>query len=248
MSANTTPQPDTPSEHAVKRENLWILQDNLRLFLERGSALIAYPFDESDWDAVRFGVRETSVARNEWYEYELFGEPSVKFAFAEEGDGRRLRIDVETIAPVLTRLEALARIMQCYEETSTATLEILTQAAFLETLEPFQGELMGCDDERLAICFECQEVQEFFSGKRWADLLQGDYWLPMGYAGANFLAQEARRYFFPAYLVVAIRNTNIRYRRDDIDYEIGLVKQEKWTPLQQALIEFATYLVTLERF
>lgn len=242
MSGNITPQPDTPSEYVSERATTWILQDNLRLFLERGSALIAYPFDESDWDAVRFGARETNIARNEWYEYELFGEPSVKFAFAEQGDRRCVRVHIETSDSVLTRLAALARIMQCYEETSAA-LEILTQSAFLETQEPFQGKLMSCAPEHLAICEECQEAQEFFSGKRWIDLLQGDYRLPWGWADAVFLSKEARRYFFPAYLVSAIHNKDDN-ETDALDYALKLVEQENWTPLQQALIEFATYLIT----
>ena len=137
--------------------NTWIPQDNLFRFLGRVSVLIRYAFEDWDWDAIRFGVHDTDIKQDRWYEYGLNGKPPVEFAFAGTEDAKRLHVKVETEDYVAVRIEALARIMQCYEETSgTQNLEILMAAAFIETPMPDQDKIVACDAAHLAHCPECQ--------------------------------------------------------------------------------------------
>ena len=55
----------------------WILEDNLQLFLTLVARFIGYAMDDSDWDAVRFGVGESDVRANIWYEYSLIGNSQI---------------------------------------------------------------------------------------------------------------------------------------------------------------------------
>jgi hypothetical protein len=218
----------------------WVLRDNLRLFLERVSGFIGYRFDESDWDAVRLGVREASASQNRRYDFTLFGESNANFVFEAAEDGRRVVVFVEAQEAVLIKTGAFARVMQCYEEESTAALEILAQAAFLESLEPYRGKVVSCTKKHLAICLECQEAQAYFSGKRWIDLIHGSEPLPIHWAYPVFLTPEAQRYFFPAYLVCALRDRDAEI----LDAGLNNSGRGEWTPLQQELIDFATYLLS----
>jgi hypothetical protein len=224
--------------------NTWIPQANLSLFLERVSTLIGYGFDDWDWDAIRFGVRDTDLKQDRWYEYELSGKPPVELAFAKAEDAKRLRVKVETEDRTAVRINALTRIMQCYEEAiGTQDLETLIEAAFIETSLPDQDKIVACDAAHLARCPECQEALAFFGGKHWIVLLKENTSLPSplpgSYAGLGFLTLEARRFFFPAYLVKAIRDKD----KELLEEALGNLGQETWTPLQQQLIEFARHLL-----
>jgi hypothetical protein len=236
------PSSNTLLIEAVKRKDsaqtaitTWILPDNLHLFLERVSALIGYRFEDWDWDAVRLGVRDTDLQRDQWYEYELSGSPSVKLTFAHAGDAKHLTVKVESEEHTAIRIDAIARIMQCYDEVrGTQDLEILIQAAFIETPKPDEDEIVSCTAAHLAICPEHQEALAFFRGKHWMDLVRGDDPLPR----SPFLSQKARRFFFPAYLVAAIRD----HDGDLLETALSSMGKETWTPFQQELIEAATYL------
>lgn len=224
--------------------NTWILQDNLLLFVGRVSVLIGYGFEDWDWDAMRFGVRDTDIKQDRWYEYGLSGKPLVELAFAEGEDAKRLHVKVETEDCAAVRIEALARIMQCYEEAlGTQALEILMEAAFIETPLPDQDKQIACDAAHLARCPECQDALAFFGGKHWRTLLREEVPLPSSlggsYAGLGFLTLEAQRFFFPAYLVMAIRDKD----KDLLENALDRVGRELWTPLQQELIEFARQLL-----
>lgn len=224
--------------------NTWILQDNLYLFLERVSTLIGYGFEDLDWDANRFGVRDTDSNQDRWYEYILEGQPPVELAFAGAEDAKRLHVKVKTEDCTAVRMEALARIMQCYTEASgMQDLKILVEVAFLETSLPDRDKIVACDAAHLACCLECREVLAFFGGKHWMTLLREKVPLPGSlsgsYAGLGFLTLEAQRFFFPAYLLKAMRDKD----KDLLERAVDCVGQELWTPLQQELIEFARHLL-----
>lgn len=47
----------------------WIWQSNLRPFLTELALVAGYPFDDSDWIAVEYGVRGTDSEAGIWFEY-----------------------------------------------------------------------------------------------------------------------------------------------------------------------------------
>ncbi|EMF26657.1 MULTISPECIES: hypothetical protein [Streptomyces] len=52
----------------------WIMERNLRAFLELLSRYVGYAFDDTDWDTVEDGVRDTDDEKSDgWYSYPLAG-------------------------------------------------------------------------------------------------------------------------------------------------------------------------------
>ncbi|MEU2397108.1 MULTISPECIES: hypothetical protein [Streptomyces] len=52
----------------------WIMERNLRAFLELLSRYVGYAFDATDWDTVEDGVRDTDDEKSDgWYSYPLAG-------------------------------------------------------------------------------------------------------------------------------------------------------------------------------
>lgn len=215
----------------------WIREDNLKLFLEMASEVVGYRFDAWDWDAIRFGIRDTGRKQDIWYEYALVGTSPVHFSFAREGIDH-LSLKVEAEAMILTRFEALTRITQCrFDGSMSQELENLIESAFASMSYPGDEHIMACEETHLAGCVECQEAFAFFRGKDWKELAREDASLPYHYGGPIFLTSEARRFFIPAYLITALRHSN----REKLEAVLSLMPADQWefTPLQQQLISFA---------
>lgn len=52
----------------------WIMDRNLRAFLELLSRYVDYAFDDTDWDTIETGVRDTDDEKSDgWYSYPLVG-------------------------------------------------------------------------------------------------------------------------------------------------------------------------------
>ena len=52
----------------------WIMDRNLRAFLELLSRYVDYAFDDADWDTIETGVRDTDDEKSDgWYSYPLVG-------------------------------------------------------------------------------------------------------------------------------------------------------------------------------
>ncbi len=218
----------------------WIPESNLLLFLERVSARIGYRFEDWDWDAIRFGIRDTDLNQDRWYAYELSGTPPIAFAFARTEEAGRLRVNVAAEERMAVRIDALARIMQCYDPTTgMRDLETLIEAAFPATPRPDPNHIVACDSAHLAHCLECQDALACFRDKHWMDLLREETPLPRSVAGLGFITLEARRFFFPAYLVRALRDQDAEL----LEIALGSLERETWTPLQQELLDFARSLL-----
>ena len=84
---------DMPAQITI---NTWILPENLPLFLARMYTFIGYNFEEWDWDAIRFGIRDTNIQQGRWYKYSLSAKPPVELSFAGAEDAKRLHVKVET--------------------------------------------------------------------------------------------------------------------------------------------------------
>src|SRR5579871_2384944 len=120
---------DMPAQNSIRT---WIRPGNLRPFLERAFVLMGDHLEDWDWDAIRVGVRDTDLEQDNWFEYELSDEPPAKLAFAHADHAQRMYVTVGIEARTAVKIEALARIMQCYEDNrDTQDLETLVQAAFI---------------------------------------------------------------------------------------------------------------------
>jgi hypothetical protein len=212
-----------------------IREDNLQPFLERVSTLIGYAFDAWDWDAIRFGIQDTHRQSEAWYTYDLGSSPTVKIGLARSEDTAKLAVQVEAEEPILARIEAVALIMQIVSSNISPQEVIhLVETAFPDRDYPGDDQMIACDAEHLSVCTECQEALDYFRGKRWQDLLHDTDTLPRYYGGLALLAPEARCFFLPAYVAMALQNKD----RELLEIVLEEGKDQDWSLLQEELRAF----------
>jgi len=51
----------------------WIMEENLKPFLEVVAFLAECELDEDDWIAIEYGIRDTNIERDIWFTYPDFG-------------------------------------------------------------------------------------------------------------------------------------------------------------------------------
>src|SRR5215213_8388696 len=93
--------------------------DNLRPFLEIVAAFVGYAFDEDDWTAIRFGVRDTVGERGLWYDYSLPGSHSahVKVAYDEDPGTGVIMFRVDVPPALVPKMEAARDIVERFKLT-----------------------------------------------------------------------------------------------------------------------------------
>lgn len=47
----------------------WIYEGNLKPFVEQIAVLAEYAFDDNDWIAIEYGVRDTDTNMDKWFDY-----------------------------------------------------------------------------------------------------------------------------------------------------------------------------------
>jgi len=173
--------------------------------LEFLSEWIDYPFSDWDWDAIRFGIQETSQPEQRWHRYDLFGTPEVSLAFARSEEASRLTVTWETEPALSPHLEFLTGLFQSPLEECEAW-ERLVEHVFSSALYPGDDRLMAGSPSHVAGCMECQEAKATFCGRQWSELVRAGERPPYGYGDLGFLLPEARAYFLPAYLTAALQD------------------------------------------
>jgi hypothetical protein len=92
----------------------WVLEDNLRPWLEIVSGIVGYAFDDWDWDAVQAGVVDTDSEHGPWYEYPLGARPTT-IRLAREPGTAIVAVSLESIAePQRDLIELAISISQSY--------------------------------------------------------------------------------------------------------------------------------------
>jgi hypothetical protein len=222
----------------------WIPEDNLALFLRLVSKFTDYSWTDGDWDAVRFGIRDTDEKHQIWYDYPLMGTPPVHLDFACASAPPRLVVRWETHENIAARIEALSLILQHYHaQDGTDEFERLIETAFGEVAYPHGNSPLACDPAHLAVCPECQEAQQIYREQHWTELVGDKQRPPCGYADLYLLTPEARRFFFPAYLTATWRYKNTAW----LDHAIHAgISTSGFTMLQRELVEFVVHIVEEE--
>jgi hypothetical protein len=63
------------------------LEDNLLPFMTALGWLVAYQFDDGDWAALSYGLRDSDAEAGQWYEYEFSGRERLVFSVALDDSG-----------------------------------------------------------------------------------------------------------------------------------------------------------------
>lgn len=96
----------------------WIIEDNLKPFVETLSGFVGYSFDEWDWDAIYYGVRDTNEEVDRWYQYELIGDRKMKLWLARADGSFPIFVRVEADKDLEEKAAIAAGIMQSYYMSS----------------------------------------------------------------------------------------------------------------------------------
>lgn len=64
----------------------WVWNENLYAFLEMLSYIVDYDFTDSDWDAIEFGIINTSYEKGIWFDYSLFGKCNIDVSIAKDNE------------------------------------------------------------------------------------------------------------------------------------------------------------------
>lgn len=73
----------------------WIFEDNLLPFLTALGWIVDYDFDDNDWTAVYFGVRDTDCETKRWYDYDFSGASVASIKFARDPGSSVIFVEVE---------------------------------------------------------------------------------------------------------------------------------------------------------
>ncbi|NML40325.1 hypothetical protein HHL17_24220 [Chitinophaga sp. G-6-1-13] len=64
----------------------WIREDHLPALLSALSHICHHAFDDADVDAVSYGLTDTSLDNDRWFDYSLPGEQTIALQFCRDDD------------------------------------------------------------------------------------------------------------------------------------------------------------------
>lgn len=64
----------------------WIRKDHLPALLAALSHICHYTFDDTDTDAITYGLTNTSLDNDHWFDYSLIGEQTIALQFCQDQD------------------------------------------------------------------------------------------------------------------------------------------------------------------
>jgi hypothetical protein len=147
---------------------------------------------------------------------------------------------IEAPVSLAPRIEAAARVLQCRERPVDADcFAALAAEAFPDDPHPGWGDgVLARGAAEAAACPECEEAVSVFGRDGWKNVSKRGASLPRYFGGLQLLRPDAREFYFPAYLVAAVRH----HDADLLYAALDAVPNTKWTTLQRALIDTALRL------
>ncbi len=213
---------------------------NLSACFLRITCLFNMPWSELDRDAVRFGVMDSNLETNVWFEYPT---SNMLFKLAYSLDQSSIHLQIKLPAELRDKMQATLRILQYYQpEQECFGLAPLIEEVFDNPLPKWET---GVDFRELQeYQGETEEALRFYSGRHWKELIQHCE-LPCNFAGLYFIPDEARLFFFPAYLHCALKHKDV-----DVLYTAHSCTNHRATPFtvsQRILTDFARDIIEEHR-
>ena len=101
----------------VKMEQNWILEENLKPWLEIVASFCEYDFDQNDLDAINFGIVGTDVENNRWFDYEFSEGFRVLLQMALDPGSSVIFLKVECPSELTPRILTATEIASYYRLT-----------------------------------------------------------------------------------------------------------------------------------
>ncbi len=213
----------------------WLLEENIVSFVTIVAERVGYSADEWDTDAVKFGLDGTSESGGRWYEYPLTGRSTLVLSYARGRNGTVL-VRGEVPGPLEAIVIAVLCILQVHcAEGVTEGVEALIMRAFGTNTRP-EWLLRRTMQEYQSGPYEYDRILKALSGKRWQDLVRGTNRPPFN-DDLYFLSEVSLQYFYPAYLVAALKDWDASWveQIDRMEYEGWVSMPASATPLQREL-------------
>jgi hypothetical protein len=95
-------------------EQNWILEGNLKPWLEIVASLCKYDFDQDDQDAISFGIIGTNVEKNQWYDYEFSGIFRVLLQLAVDPGSSVIFLKVQCSSELTPKIATVTEIASSF--------------------------------------------------------------------------------------------------------------------------------------
>lgn len=92
----------------------WIYEENILPWLETIANFVGYKFDEWDWNAVNFGIQNTNVEEEKWYEYQLIGNQIADVKIAIDVGASVMFVQLQSEKSVEEKAQVATEIFQNY--------------------------------------------------------------------------------------------------------------------------------------
>ena len=92
----------------------WILTNNLEPFCNVLSGFCDYRFDDADWDAISFGIRETDAEQDVWFDYPLEGTKPALLSIALDPGSSVVFVKVSSDIGIEAQAKTLVEIATDY--------------------------------------------------------------------------------------------------------------------------------------
>jgi len=93
----------------------WIFRNNLRPFLCILSGIVGYDFDDDDWTAIEYGLRDTDGDKGRWFTYRFEGAQTASLALALDQGTQVVLVQADTPAPLDTQVALAVSICQSFD-------------------------------------------------------------------------------------------------------------------------------------
>jgi hypothetical protein len=95
----------------------WIFVDNLEPFCRIVSGYCGYAFDDSDWDAISFGIQGTDVEVRAWFDYPLVGSTTTQLSIARDPETSVIFVKITSDPGIEAQARTLVDIVNEYRLT-----------------------------------------------------------------------------------------------------------------------------------
>jgi hypothetical protein len=92
----------------------WIYEKNVRPFFEAAVYVVAYRFDNADWDAVAHGLSTTDGEADRWFDYPLEGDKTVIVGVARDPGSSVVLVRASGHDATLQAPDPIVMLMQSY--------------------------------------------------------------------------------------------------------------------------------------
>ncbi|MEM7762452.1 MAG: hypothetical protein AAF290_00100 [Pseudomonadota bacterium] len=98
----------------------WVLEGNVRPFIDILASLVNYDLDEGEWDYIRYGLDDTDSDAEPpaWMRLRLAGSEAIDFRIAREGGTSIVMVELSVPSALIDRVQLILDLLSSYYLTT----------------------------------------------------------------------------------------------------------------------------------